>query len=458
MDQYFVLDEAQAVRLPQNADKNLLSELLSGYMHGRPTPFETNSEDCTITIGTPARAELGESEFIINVTQTGIYINGRNFAAAMRGYMTFLEQIEYNRKKRVFQIKCGLTAQSPKLSFRCVHLCVFPETTLDFLKKCIRSCGMAKYSHIIIEFWGMLQFDCMKELSWDIAYTKEQVRPLIREANAMGMEVIPMFNHFGHASASRMVYGKHVVLDQNPAYEYLFMGSGWEWDFESEEVYTLLSKVRRELIELCGKGSYFHLGCDEAYSFVAGEYKDRDLSGYLNRVQNELEAEGRRGIIWGDMLFSPEQFKNEPESYCFTMKDKDDAAFLLNRLNKNIIIADWQYSIKHAPWKSSVKFKENGFDVVCCPWHDIKNAESAVESALSENLFGIIHTTWNTLPSQFPTMLYSGIACWCGDTKAYQKYHNEIRNYAALTQRRVYFVHGNYKNAGWSQQQTGPGL
>ena len=30
------------------------------------------------------------------------------------------------------------------------------------------------------------------------------------------MEVIPMINHLGHASASRACYGRHVVLDQNP--------------------------------------------------------------------------------------------------------------------------------------------------------------------------------------------------------------------------------------------------
>ena len=43
--------------------------------------------------------------------------------------------------------------------------------------------------------WGMLNFDCMKELSWPHGFTKEQIRPLLAEAHDLGMEIIPMFNH-----------------------------------------------------------------------------------------------------------------------------------------------------------------------------------------------------------------------------------------------------------------------
>ena len=109
---------------------------------------------------------------------------------------------------------------------------------------------LLQYTHIIIEFWGMLKFDCMKELSWSHGFKKEQILPLIREANDLGLEIIPMFNHWGHASASRVMHGKHVVLDQDPSLYPLFTPDGWSWNIDNPNPLALLRQVRAELYEL----------------------------------------------------------------------------------------------------------------------------------------------------------------------------------------------------------------
>ena len=75
-----------------------------------------------------------------------------------------------------------------------------------------------------------------------------------------------MFNHLGHASASRSSYGRHVVLDQNPRLATLFEPDGWTWCLSNPETLELLRAIRSELIELFGEGGFFHIGCDEAYS------------------------------------------------------------------------------------------------------------------------------------------------------------------------------------------------
>jgi hypothetical protein len=118
-----------------------------------------------------------------------------------------------------------------------------------------------------MEFWGCLKMDSLKELSWPEGYTKDEIRPLVEEANALGMEIIPFFQHLGHAALSRMGYsGKHVVLDQNLELDYLYYpkSRGWVGIFMSDAVRKLLRSIRRELIDLCGDGEYFHLGCDES--------------------------------------------------------------------------------------------------------------------------------------------------------------------------------------------------
>ena len=86
-------------------------------------------------------------------------------------------------------------------------------THLFSLKRLIRIAEVSQYTHVVIEFWGMLKYDCLKELSWENAYTKEQILPIINEARELGLEPVPMFNMLGHASACRICGGKHVVLN-----------------------------------------------------------------------------------------------------------------------------------------------------------------------------------------------------------------------------------------------------
>ena len=136
-----------------------------------------------------------------------------------------------------------------------VHLCIFPETTLLDLKKYIRLFAMLQYTHVVLEFWGSLKFDTLSALAWENAYTKNEIKEVIKEAKFLGIEPIPMFNQLGHATASRFCYGKHVVLDQNPKLQYLFTPDGWTWDINSETVFELFRQIRKELYELFEKST-----------------------------------------------------------------------------------------------------------------------------------------------------------------------------------------------------------
>lgn len=94
-----------------------------------------------------------------------------------------------------------------------IHLCVFPETDLYYMKKIIRLIGLCQYTHIVL---------------------------------------------------ARRRYMKHVVLDQDPALQEYFTPDEWSWNISSLKVQKLLADVRSELYELFGTGSYMHLGFDEA--------------------------------------------------------------------------------------------------------------------------------------------------------------------------------------------------
>ncbi len=446
----YILDTIETINMPRCAENPVIEELLRNYTYGRVWNVLYNVEGNCITVGNYTKADCCNSEYVINVTDDGIYIGGADYPGLMRGFITFLGKIRYCAEDNSFYVKNCCIAESPLITFRCVHLCIFPETKLDFLKKCVRSCAIAKFSHIIFEFWGMLKFDCMKELSWPFAYSKEEIKKIVSEANALGVEIIPMFNHLGHASACREINGKHVVLDQNPQYEYMFESYGWIWNFKRNDVYELLSKVRDELIEVCGEGSYFHIGCDEAYSLGNDENEALKMVEYLNGISNDLKNKGRRAIMWHDMLLS----KNEFEGYVATSNEKVSAAIMKN-IDKNILIADWQYSCHNETWITSKKFKENGFDVVCCPWDNKKNITEAVDTVTSDKLYGIIHTTWHTLFWGFREMIYAGVVSYDISTKNLDDIH---RFYCASIARKALPSYGEYEKCGWSEKMTGPGL
>ncbi len=446
----YILDTAQTINMPRRAENPVTEELLRNYTYGKRWNIAYNAEDNCITVGNYTKADYGNSEYVINVTDDGIYIGGLDYSCLMRGFLAFLERIKHFENDDAFYVENCCIAEKPLLAFRCVHLCIFPETKLDFLKKCVRSCAIAKFSHIIFEFWGMLKLDCMKELSWPFAYSKEEIKKIVREANALGVEIIPMFNHLGHASACREINGKHVVLDQNPRYEYLFKSYGWIWDFQRNDVCELLEKIRGELIEVCGEGSYFHIGCDEAYSIGNDENEALKMAEYLNNISNDLKAKGRRAIMWHDMLLS----QNEFEGYVATSNEKVSAAMLKN-IDKSIIIADWQYACHAEAWKTSKKFKENNFDVVCCPWDTKQNILEAVDTVTSNKLYGMIHTTWHTLFQGFREMIYAGVVSYAASEELLDDIH---RFYCASIARKALPSYGEYEKCGWSEKMTGPGL
>ncbi len=446
----YILDTLPTIVLPKTAQGTIVEELLANYTYGTKWNVLCCGRDNCISIGDCTEAEYGNSECVINITDRGVYIKGCCYAAMMRGFFSMLEKINYSPEEKYFYLDTCCIQESPLINFRCVHLCIFPETKPDFLKKCVRSCAISKFSHIIFEFWGMLKFDCLNELSWPFAYSKEEIKKIVREANGLGVEIIPMFNHLGHASGCREINGKHVVLDQNPMYEYMYESYGWVWNFRRDDVYELLGKVRDELIDVCGDGGYFHIGCDEAYLYGSDKNNALKMAEYVNRVAHELGAKGRRTIMWHDMLLSKNNFKG------YVANSEDDVSdILIKSIDKSIIIADWQYSCHGEVWKTSQVFKANNFDVICCPWDNGQNITEAVNTVTSGKLYGIIHTTWHTLHTGFREMVYAGAASYGMGSK---NPGDICRFYCASVARKAMPAHSDYAKCGWSENMTGPGL
>lgn len=394
-------------------------------------------------------------EYALTVTESGAFVRGESAVGLLHGLFTLVQLVVPIRLdgEADYAMPAVRIHDRPAIrGMRAIHLCVFPETTLLLLEKAIRLAGMMKFTHVVLEFWGMLRYDTLPELAWPRhAYSKEQIRPLVRLIQDLGMEVIPMLNHLGHAAQCRSCYGKHVVLDQNPARALLFEPDGWTWCISNPETRRVLRGLRQELIDLCGSGKYFHLGCDESYSYAtcpicSAQDTRRLLADYLNELTGELAAQGRRPIIWGDQLLDATVWKHPNIA---TSRPDQRTHEALPLLDRRIVIADWQYSLTEPKAPTMEHFMSQGFDTVICPWDGHGNNEAMGAAADQAHAFGFMATTWDHLPEYLRLMPTVAGSCWNGAGFDAEKRGQCSWTEIATMLRKVMPKLPEYHNAGW---------
>ncbi len=432
-------------------DKPIIKELWHGFSFHLSTLRIDKADQLEFRLGNAEVLPVGDASYAIHVTPDGIAVSAGNEKELICAFMTLIDLIRASSDGESVLIDCCEIREKPLIKNRMIHFCVFHSTELWQIERFIRFCGVLKYTHIVLEFWGMFKYRAMKELSWQEGYTAEQLRPLIQMANDLGIEIIPMLNHWGHASAGRLSCGKHVVLNQDPSLQYLFDQTGWCWDHQNPKTLELLGKMREELCDLCGKGGYFHIGCDEAYGFDYSEESMSSICSYVNDLAKSIKSLGRKTIIWGDMILSKHPEYHHDNSYVAGCKSIECEKFMQDALDKDIVVADWQYWVKNAPVETAILLKNAGFDTLLCPWDsagDRLSVKACCETVQENDLFGIMHTTWHTLATHgMESALEAAMRCWHkGDA-------SETTLKAAVALRKVYFS-PSYERSGWKYDEV----
>jgi len=462
---YYCFDKTLSARADIRLDNATIHDLWKGFCFTAGQLALTQGQTNTfLTEGMAAPEVPQDKEFVIRVTGEGIAVAGRDYAGLARGLMVLMmriEAVELSLGREAFRIAACELESRYTIENRMIHFCVFPETSPVFLKKVLRLAGVMQYTHVVLEFWGMLRYDCLKELAWPNAFDKDYARSVVKEIEDMGMEAIPMQNHLGHASACRVSGGKHVVLDQNPRLANLFSPDGWSWNIDSKAAHDLLKEVRRELYEIYPGAKYFHLGCDEVYSYEKGDEDQRKMRNFLHDLIEEVKAEGKTPIIWGDMLLNPDaigvnsrrQVPRPEKPYFCGCDTPENAEKMIGAIPKDTVIADWHYDVLEAPIETSVYLKNKGFNVLGAPWFKNPNCQAHVDTIKEHQLFGLMVTTWHTLAEKMPhivtdALMFGAIQSpWSGEAQS------KIRTETATLLRKVCFVDSDYKEAGWTDSQ-----
>jgi len=464
----YLIPEAVNATAPPSLCKAIFSELWHNFTYQSSTLTLREADEFCFAIGNAKRLPLDGFSYTVNIEPEGICVSADSRQSLIHGMMTLLDRIrptEIDGRLRA-TVDCAEIRERALIPVRMVHYCIFPKTPLWELRRFVRACAALKYTHIILEFWGSIRLDSFPQMAWPHAYTKAQVRELVAEIRALGMEIIPFVQHLGHAAMARQgASGKHVVLDQAPELEYLYKPGfdGWVWDYSKPVVRELLRNIRNELMELCGEGGYFAIGCDEADDLGQGEdglAVAAELCEYLNGVQEELSAVGRRVIMWGDMLFSRADFKidkPQPGEFYEGNSNHTFAEAMQNGLDKRIVIADWEYNIVSEEWKTAIAFKEKGFDVLCASFSGMTNIQTAIDTVKHHQLLGYMKTTWARIFREMGYVTYAGEAAWKGECwPNYPAYAKTVSRTFGLV--RKICPCPDYKDAGWSPKQIEPSL
>ena len=147
-------------------------------------------------------------------------------------------------------------------------------------------------------------------------YTQEQVRDIVRYADALHITVVPEIDIPGHAQAAVAAYPQLGSVEGVTR-----TSSDWgvnPYLFNAEEdTFRFLEDVMAEVVELF-PGRYVHVGGDEAFKRQwqqspriqarmreLGVGDETQLQGYfVKRMETFLEAHGRRLIGWDEILES----------------------------------------------------------------------------------------------------------------------------------------------------------
>ena len=439
----------------QVLNKSIIKEYWHNFTFNCSSLDITESKEFIFSTGNVKPISLDGCDYSINIEENGACVYAENEQNLIHGFMTLLDRFAAvdSDDALAIEMDCCEIKDKAIIKNRMVHFCIFPETELWELKRFVRFCAALKYTHVILEFWGMLKLDCMSELSWSHGYTKEQIKPIIKEANDLGLEIIPMFNHWGHASGSRVMHGKHVVLDQNPTLQTYFSEDGWCWDIKKPKVRKLLHQIRAELTELCGNGRYFHIGCDEAYNFKMTKENMDFICDYINEISGEMTSQNRRIIAWGDMFLYRHPHYNSTNKYACNAPSAEAEQYMLERLSRDVIIADWQYNPTEKPVETAEVFTKAGFDCLLCPWDKGLSQMRAISDTITEqSLMGLLHTTWHTLSKG---MRFVTVAAIAGFESLGARELRQMRGCTAPLLRKVMPIHGDYEKAGWSKREIG---
>lgn len=352
-----------------------------------------------------------DEEYYMDICEESVVIVGKTIAGALLGLKAFIRMSEELGEMPQMTVK-----DYPNISFRGVHTCIFrpddgtdkEESHPEYIKKMMKTAAICGYNHIVIEFWGMFPYS-LDYAHWPNAYSKEEIKDLIDFAyDKLHIQPIPQQNLTSHAAWSRIVSRQHVVLDQRPDLQEMYIPGGWCFATENPKAQKFIELVIDELLEMFRNPPYLHTGCDKSFGFGSTE-EDRRTSAdilfakHISRLNSYLSVRNVKMVMWADMLYSSMD--------ALYWKCREETVDLIP---KNILMNLWTHDNPGKNWYDPEFFEKKGFETIYSPFINEMGTESMVEICKKRGSHGILQTTWHRPQTAVPFVILSGALQWCG--------------------------------------------
>jgi len=393
---------------------------LLGLMHAAPAATKEAGS------GHMLRLAIGEDSFdvlpvpthkegyTLDLKETGAQLCAITKEGLAYGLKTLLKLLALGE-----EIPCARITDEPALSARWVHMCIFnpddgtekDDTSFEAVKKRIHAAAMAGYNAVFLEFWGMFPNPRRPYASWPKAYTMEQVKALVSLIrDDLYMDAYPCQNLSSHAGWSRIISRQHVVLDQRPDLQDMWIPGGWCFATENPDTKAYLQDIMEELILAFRQPKFFHISSDKAFGFGSTE-ADRTrpadvlFVSHITWLNSFLQERGITPIMWNDMIYSC------TDSLFWKMDPS-----MADQLPRNILMNVWTHNDPGEYWPDPLFFEEKGFRTVYSPFMHEGSIRNMIAISKRNKTFGLVQTTWHRPASALPYVLFSGALQW-GDTE-----------------------------------------
>ena len=419
----------------------------------------------------PAAEKLGPEAYEISITKERVSITSRGMNGFMNAFKTLRQLAEVKpgteKVEGYLLVPCAIKDE-PSVAFRGIHLCIFPETPLWEIERNIRIAAYHKYNYAVIESWGVFPFKSHPEFGWqDRRINRAELKRLVVLGKELGITLIPQFNLLGHASSARGGTGKHAVLNISRELQPLFEPQGWVWCLSNPATRRVLTDLVLELHEFYDRPPFFHLGCDEAWGMASckncrKQSMEKLTLEHISYFNDLLKKRGTRSIMWHDMLIQ----EGDPRWKGFYAFGTKELAGLYQKLPKDIVIADWQYTYRATQekgpgpaWPTMKFFQEAGFSVVGCPWINLPGVRSIGKFAAKEKLFGVLETTWHINHGVRHEVEFGFAAHYAWNPAVSRSQGSAFRFTHTQHLREIGWDMGlsDYEKMGWNLMQVNPG-
>ena len=401
----------------------------------------------------------------LSVAPKSVSIEASGIAGVRWAFMTLRQSARRESggmKTKGYWLAAMKVQDAPTLRHRSMHFTVDFKCPLIEVERKVRLAAYYKCNYVFLDLWGSFASEQHPELSVPGApVTPAEARRLASVGRDLGVTVIPGVATSGHASSPD---GRHVYLDLHPELEPIFENNkAFNWCLTNPDTRALACDFVAEMHEAFLSPEYFHICCDEIdppdCPTCRTVYKAKLYPAYVGehiRVLAEmLRARGARAMIWHDMLLDK---KNPAWKPCFYANGDAEYEKMAESLPKDIIICDWYYGVGHGKdgksepgaYPTIEHFKKLGFDVITCPFDDMKTFMPQANYARAHGLMGYMATTWYLREQKLQDVLVaSANAAWT-DKATNVNYHD-----ATYYWRQTGWDAGvkEYKDTGFTQKR-----